>query len=437
MVRYSCSVTPHLNRFSNFLAVAMWNSSIREAVNHGYAQKALILFRQMKRNGAKPDNSTYPFVAKACAKLAHLLQSQIIHAHVVKSWFQSNIFVQTAMVDMYIKCGRLDDAYNLFDTMPVKDVASWNAMLLGFAQSGFLDRVFCLLHQMRFAGIRLDSVTVLALTHAILHTKSPKFLTCIHSLGIQIGINTDVSVASTLIAAYAKCGDLGSAEMVFNEVDAGLRSLVSWNSMIAAYAKFTRCIKAIHCYKRMLDDGFSPDVSTILNLLSSIVQPESLFQGLLIHSHGVKLGCDSDICVVNTLISMYSKCGDVDSARFLFDSTSDKTTVSWTVMISGYAEKGHMNEASALFNTMETAGEKPDLVTVLSLISGCGKTGQLELGKWIDSYAISKGLKDEVVVQNALIDIDHAGVNVYDMLDSLTLHSKQRQLTDSEENFAM
>ncbi|KAI4352274.1 hypothetical protein L6164_006543 [Bauhinia variegata] len=88
MVRYSCSVTPHLNPFSNLLAVAMWNSSIREAANHGYAQKALILFRQMKRSGAKPDNSTYPCVAKACAKLAHLLQSQIIHAHVVKSWFQ-------------------------------------------------------------------------------------------------------------------------------------------------------------------------------------------------------------------------------------------------------------------------------------------------------------------------------------------------------------
>ena len=102
---------------------------------------------------------------------------------------------------------------------------------------------------------------------------------------------------------------------------------------------------------------------------------------------------------------MYSKCGDVDSARFLFDSMSDRTCVSWTVMISGYAEKGDMNEALTLFTAMEAAGDIPDLVTMLSLISGCGQIGALELGKWIDNYSISNGLKDNLIICNAFIDM--------------------------------
>ncbi|XP_027367218.1 pentatricopeptide repeat-containing protein At4g19191, mitochondrial [Abrus precatorius] len=394
-------VTPCMNRFSNLT----WNSNIRQLVNHGHPQNALLLFRHMKRSGVSPNNSTFPFVAKACAILFNLINSQIIHAHVVKSRFQSNIYVQTAMVDMYVKCGHLQDAYNVFDAMPVRDIASWNAMLLGFAHSGFLTKLSCLLRQMRLSGIHPDSVTVLLLIDAILRERNLAFLGAVHSFGIRIGVCNDVSVANTLIAAYAKCDDLLSAEALFDEIESDLRSVVSWNSMISACANFEKHVKAVNYYKGMLDCGFCPDISTILNLLSSCVQSKALFHGLLIHPHGVQLGCDSDVCVVNTLICMYSKCGDVHSARFLFDGMSDRTCVSWTVMISGYAEKGYMSEALTLFNTMEATGDKPDLVTVLALISGCGQAGALELGKWIDNYSINKGLKDNVVVCNALIDM--------------------------------
>ncbi|KAI9117081.1 hypothetical protein K1719_012080 [Acacia pycnantha] len=405
MFRVRFSVTPHLNHFSNFCTICLWNSYIREAVNQGHAEKALVLCRQMKQNGIQPNNSTFPFVAKACAKLLDIKQSRIIHALVAKSWFQSNVFVQTAMVDMYIKCDQLEDAYNVFVEMPVRDVASWNAILLGFAQAGFLDRVSCLLHQMRISGTRPDSVTILALTHTVLITKDPRFVGLVHSFGIGMGTLIDVSVANTLIAAYAKCDDLVSAETLFDETDVDLRSVVSWNSMIAAYSNFAKHDQALCCYKEMLDGGFSPDTSTILNLLSSFVQPKALFQGMLIHSHGVHSGCDSDICVVNTLVSMYSKCGDIHSARFLFDAMPYRTCVSWTAMINGYVEKGYMDEGLTLFNKMETTSEKPDLVTVLALISGCGQTGAIELGRWLHTYSISKGLKDDVVVCNALIDM--------------------------------
>ncbi|EXB80834.1 hypothetical protein L484_020091 [Morus notabilis] len=360
----------------------------------------------MKQNGLQPDNFTFPFVAKACSKLSNLRFSQIIHTHVVKSPVCSDVFVQTAVVDMYLKCDRLSDAHGVFEKMPARDVAAWNSMIVGLAQLGFTNRVFCLFHRMRLAGIQLDSITIMGLTQAITsHSKNVELLKAIHSLGIRIGLEADISVANTWISAYAKCSDLDSAKVVFDGIDLDVRTVVSWNSMIAAYSNFEKSIDALNCYKRMLVDGYRPDSSTILGLLSSCAQPKALLQGASVHCHGIQLGCDSDIAVANTLISMYSRCGDIFAARLLFDCVSCRTCVTWNVMISGYADKGDLDEALELFDAMETAGEKPDLVTMLSVISGCSQTGSLEVGKWINGYAFSNGLRDNTIICNALIDM--------------------------------
>ncbi|PRQ48920.1 putative tetratricopeptide-like helical domain-containing protein [Rosa chinensis] len=392
-------------RFPKLSTAAAWNSIIRESVNQSHPQKVLLLFRQMKQNGLEPNNFTFPFLAKACAKLSNLKLSQTIHTHVVKSPFQSDIFVQTAILDMYVKCNQLGDAYNLFEKITMKDTASYNVMLMGFVQSGFLDKVLCLVHDMRFAGIQPDTITVMGLIQASLATKNLELVKSIHAFGIQIGIECDVSMANTWISAYSKCADLESAKSVFDRIDMGVRTVVSWNSMIAGYSNSNKFLDVLNVYKQMLSDGYRPDISTTLSVLSSCNEPNKLVQGMLIHCQGIQLGCDSDIFVINDLISMYSKCGDILSARFLFDGMHDRTCVSWTAMISGYAENGNLNEALELFHFMEAAGEKPDLVTVLSLISGCGHTGALDHGKWIHNYAFSNGLRDNTVVCNALIDM--------------------------------
>lgn len=120
------------------------------------------------------------------------------------------------MLDMYVKCDRLADAYILFERIPMRDVACWNVMLMGFAQLGFLDKVLRLFHEMRFARILPDTITVMGLTQASLETKNLALVKAIHAFGIQIGIDGDVSMANTWISAYSKCDDLSSAMAVFN-----------------------------------------------------------------------------------------------------------------------------------------------------------------------------------------------------------------------------
>jgi len=359
----------------------------------------------MRQTAVAPNKLTFPFVAKACAKISDLTQSQIVHAHILKSPFCSDIFVGTAVVDMYVKCDQLGLAYKVFEEMPERDVTLWNAMLLGLVQSGFVDRFSLLLRQMRVQGTAPDSVTMIGLTQYVTELKDLYLVKGAHAFTVRGGMLNDVSLANTLISAYSKCADLVSAEGIFHGLDVKLRTAVSWNSLIAGNALLENHHGTFSLYKHMCHDGLKPDISTFLSLLCSCLKPEALPCGQLVHSHVIQLGCDLDVTVANTLLNMYAKCGDIGSARHLFQNMAFRTCVSWTAMISGYAEKGELDEALTLFSDMQTAGKKPDVVTLLSLLSGCGQTGSLELGRWLDNYAHYNRLRDSVIVCNALIDM--------------------------------
>ncbi|CAH8354337.1 unnamed protein product [Eruca vesicaria subsp. sativa] len=391
-----------LNRYG-LSSVSARNSQIREAVNRNDPTESLLLFQEMKRQGFEPNNLTFPFVAKACAKLADITYAKMVHAHVIKSTFWSDVFVGTATVDMFVKCNRLDYACKVFDVMPERDATTWNAMLSGFCHSGHSDKVFSLFREMRLGEISPDSVTVMALIQSASCEKSLKLLKAVHGFGIRLGVDIQVTVANTWVSSYAKCNDLESAKLVFQGIDKSDRTVVSWNSMFKAYAVFGEVFDAFGLYQLMLCEEFKPDLSTFINLAASC---QTLIQGKLIHSQAVRIGTDQDTEVINTLISMYSKSGDISSGRLLFDVMSSRTCVSWTVMISGYTEKGDMDEALSLFHAMNKTGVSPDLVTLLSLISGCGRFGSLEIGRWVDARADTYGCKrDNVIVCNALIDM--------------------------------
>ncbi|KAI3814772.1 hypothetical protein L1987_14416 [Smallanthus sonchifolius] len=393
------------HQFSNLSVVSQWNHILREAVNQSQYQKTLILFHQMMQKGLQPNHLTLPIIAKACGKLNNIRYSEIIHGQIIKSPFATDLYVQTAMMDAYVKCDCMNIARKVFDRMPQRDIACWNALLLGLAQLGVGEQVLLMFRNMRVERVQPDSVTVIGVSQSIKGREGVWVLKAVHAFGIRIGVELDVSVSNTWVSSYAKVRDLDSAEKVFYGINPVFITVVSWNSMIAGYAYFHKYLKAISFYKKMLCDGFKPDLSTNLNLLSSISQHEALFHGSLIHCHGIKTGCDLDITILNTLISMYSKCNNLNAARQVFDNMMNKTCVSWTAMIGGYAEKGDLDEALTLFNSMEASGVKPDLVTILNLIGGCGETGALEIGKWVENYAVLNGFSNNLMVLNALIDM--------------------------------
>lgn len=404
----SCSATSGVlrRRISASPAVAAWNSGIKEAVDRGCSNGGLRLYNQMRRAGLRPDWLTFPFVVKACAKVADDGCARAVHGDVVKSPFCSDVFVQTALVDMYLKHRRLDCAAAVFGGMPERDVAAWNAMLMGFSQLGSLSRTLDSFLKMRLEGLVPDSITFMLLAQACAAEESLAAARCAHGLAIRAGAAGDVSVANTWISSYSRCGDLAAAESVFGEISPGDRTVVSWNSMIAGYARHGRPTEAAACFTEMRRlHGGPPEASAAVSLLSACALSAALPEGEAVHSLAIRGGLESDSTVGNALISLYAKCGDVGAARRCFDGMPERTPVSWSTMIDGYASRGAVVRALELFHAMEASKEKPDGFAVAAILSACGCSGALDLGRSISGYAVANGLDTEVIVRNALMDM--------------------------------
>ncbi|PKA49090.1 Pentatricopeptide repeat-containing protein [Apostasia shenzhenica] len=385
--------------------VASWNCAIRAAIGNGLHREALLIYRRMRQAGIQPDHLTFPFFLKACSRLSDIFLPGVIHTHILKCPLSSNVFVGTAMVDFYAKCQQIDHAQQLFDEMPLRDVAAWNALIMGLVDTGSHGRVFLLFKKMRLDERHPDSVTIIVLTRSCAQNKNVGVLKAVHSIGFASGLGVDLSVCNTWIAAYAKCDDLTSAESVFNEIPLSQRSVVSWNSIIAGCAYHGRSEKVSAYFQNMRDDDIKADLSTVLSLLSSFAHSEALIQGRIIHSLAIKAGFDLDITISNTLILLYSNCGDIIAARYCFDSMLERTSVSWTAVITGYVKALNLSEAMNLFHSMENSEVRADAITMISILSACSRTGSLEFGRSMERYSTSSGIAENDLVCNALIDM--------------------------------
>ncbi|KAF8404525.1 hypothetical protein HHK36_009410 [Tetracentron sinense] len=281
---------------------------------------------------------------------------------------------------MYVKCVNLEFAHSSFERMPEKDVASWNAMIMGFAQLGLLNRVSVLFCEMRFMGLKPDSITVIGLTQSSSNAKNLNMVKAIHCFGIQIGTGEDFSVTNTWIAAYAKCDDSGLAERVFHGIPTDLRTVVSWNSMIAGgYAKKGDVEEALALFYAMELAGHQPDMVTVVALLSACGQTGALDLGRWINKYAIANGFKESVIVCNALIDMYAKCGSINDAYGLFHTMPERTTVSWTTMIAGYALNGEFKEALNLFSHMVGSGLKPNHITFIAVLQACTHAEALEV----------------------------------------------------------
>ncbi|MED6119974.1 hypothetical protein PIB30_016775 [Stylosanthes scabra] len=131
-----------------------WNLMIRDSTNNGFFTETLNIYTSMVSHSAVHGNHfTYPLLLKACASLGSITHGTMIHAHVLRLGLQHDLFVQTALVDMYAKCTYVDSARHVFDEMAHRSVVSWNAMISAYSRGSLIDEALSLLKDMRVLGV--------------------------------------------------------------------------------------------------------------------------------------------------------------------------------------------------------------------------------------------------------------------------------------------
>lgn len=362
-----------------------WNAMISGYVSGDLNLEAFDQFIKMKKEGFTPNMYTFASVLKAVGKLADVSKGRAVHNYVKELGLESNGLVGTALIDMYSKCGCLDDARLVFamNFADCRENVPWNAMISGYSQGGYSKKAFEMLEQMCLTNVKLDVFTFASVLNAIAASKCLQFGKEVHAMIVKFGYDSRfISVSNALIDAYSKCGSLDDARRVFEKMEE--RDLVSWTTMVTAYAtNSVEVEKAISSFSQMRESGFTPNQFTCASVLVGISSLCLLESGRQVHGFLCKAGLDTYECVESALIDMYAKCGSIIDAENVFEGIfklKSPDVVSWTAIISGYAQHGFANKAVQTFNRMDELGIKANAVTLLSVLFACSHGGMVDEG---------------------------------------------------------
>ncbi|XP_057873381.1 pentatricopeptide repeat-containing protein DOT4, chloroplastic-like [Cryptomeria japonica] len=324
-----------------------WTVIIGGVAKQGQWHETLRLFHQMRGLGLQPNNFIIPSVLKACANLMSLQEGKDIHDYIVRNKLEIDLFVASALVDMYAKCGSLDCARQVFNKMPHRDLVAWNSMISGYAHNGQDAEALEIFNEMQREGLKPDLITW-----------------------------------NALIAGYSHTGKTAEAMKLFNQMQsAGMKpDTVSWTALIQGYTQSACSNKALELFCQMQQAGLKPNSVTVASVLPACANLVALGYSREIHCYMARNGFDSDVFAGSALVDTYGKCGCLGDAHRLFDKMHQRNTVSWNAIISAYTMHGHGEGALKLFYQMQHESIMPDHITFTSILSACSHAGLVDEG---------------------------------------------------------
>ncbi|XP_057436388.1 pentatricopeptide repeat-containing protein At3g12770 [Lotus japonicus] len=358
--------------------VFLWNAIIRGYSRSNLFRNTIEMYGLMRREGVDPDGFTFPYVLKACTELLDFRLSCLVHGQVIRYGFGPDVFVQNGLVAMYAKCGNIGMARVVFDGLNDRTVVSWTSIISGYAQNGEALEALRLFNQMRNTDVKLDWIALVSIVRAYGDVDDLEQGRSLHGCIIKMGFEDEPDLLISLTAFYAKCGQVIVARSFFDQMKTS--SVIMWNAMISGYAKNGHAEEAVDLFREMITRNIKPDSVTVRSAALASAQVGSLKLAQWMDDYVSKSEYASDIFVNTALIDMYAKCGNVESARIVFDRASEKDVIMWSAMIMGYGLHGQGWEAINLYHAMRQAGVCPNDVTFIGLLTACNHSGLVREG---------------------------------------------------------
>ncbi|KAK9191520.1 hypothetical protein WN943_020133 [Citrus x changshan-huyou] len=324
-----------------------WTTMITGLMQNGLEREAIDLFREMRLEGLAMDQFTFGSVLTACGGLLALEEGKQIHAFIIRNDHKDNVFVGSALVDMYCKCKSIKYAESVFRKMARKNVVSWTAMLVGYGQNGCSEEAVKIFCNMQRNGIEPDDFTLGSVISSCANLASLEEGTQFHGRSLVTGLISFITVSNALVTFYGKCGNIEDSHRLFNEMN--VRDEVSWTALVSGYAKFGKANETIDLFEKMLSHGLKPDEVTLIGVLSAcsragLVEKGRHFFEIMVKEYGIRPIHDHYTCMIDIL-----------------------------------SRAGRLEEAKSFINKMPFP---PDTIGWATLLSSCRIHGNVEIGKW-------------------------------------------------------
>lgn len=383
----------------------LWNAIIKSYSHGDDPKEAFVVFCLMLEKGVCVDDYSISLVLKACARLGLVKEGMQIHGLTRKLKSGLDVFLENSLIGLYMRCGCVGFSREVFDRMPKRDSVSYNSMINGYVKQGMVNSARELFDCMPIKEKNLISWNSMISGYAqledgikvarkLFHQMPDKdlvswnsmingFVKCgkledAHILFRRMPVRDPVSWAN-MIYGYAKLGSVHAARKLFDEMPK--RDVIACNAMMAGYAQNGYYKEALEIFYGMQGENiFFPDTATLLIVLSAIAQLGHLDEGVAMHCLIEEMRYCLDGKLGVSLIDMYSKCGSVDNAMWVFEDIKGKNVDHWNAMIGGLAIHGFGELAFELFMEMERVSVKPDDITFIGVLNACSHAGLMKEG---------------------------------------------------------
>ncbi|XP_048320484.2 pentatricopeptide repeat-containing protein At2g33680 [Ziziphus jujuba] len=356
-------------KFTNDRNSITWSAMVTGFSQSGDFQKALKLFSTMHFSGITPSEFTFVGIINACSDLGAVDEGKQMHGYSLKLGFESQIYIMTALVDMYAKCGNTIDARKGFDYLKEPDIVLWTSMIGGYVQNGENEEALSLYCRMQGEGIMPNELTMASILKACSSLAALEQGKQIHACSIKCGFGLEVPVGSALSNMYAKCGSLEDGNLVFRRMPT--RDIVSWNAMISGLSQNGHGIEALVLFEEMQLECTKPDHVTFVNVLSACSHMGLVDRGwgyfnMMFNDFGLVPKVEHYACMVDVL----SRAGKLNEAKDLIESaTMDHGMCLWRILLGGCRNyKNYELGAYAGEKLMELGSQESSAYVLLSSI---------------------------------------------------------------------
>lgn len=260
--------------------LVMWNVMVSCYVFNSLPQEAFRVFNSMRLDVVNGDEFTFSSLLSVISDdaLEYYDFGKQVHSLVLRQSFDSDVLVASALINMYAKSENIIDARRVFDEMSIRNVVAWNTMIVGFGNHGDGNEVMKLVKEMLREGFLPDELTISSIISSCGYASAITETLQVHAFAVKLSCQDFLSVANSLISAYSKCGSITSAFKCFELTSQP--DLVTWTSLIYAYAFHGLAEKSTEMFEKMLSYGIKPDRIAFLGVLSACAHCGLVTKGL-------------------------------------------------------------------------------------------------------------------------------------------------------------
>ncbi|QCD83944.1 structure-specific endonuclease subunit SLX1 [Vigna unguiculata] len=386
--------------------VVSWTTMISAYSNAKLNDRAMRLLVFMFRDGVMPNMFTFSSVLRACERLSDLKQ---LHSWIMKVGLESDVFVRSALIDVYSKLGELLEALSVFREMVTGDSVVWNSIIAAFAQHSDGDEALHLYKSMSRAGFRADQSTLTSILRACTSLSLLELGRQVHVLVLKF--DQDLILNNALLDMYCKCGSLEDAKFIFNRMTK--KDVISWSTMIAGLAQNGFSMEALNLFESMKVKGPKPNHITFIGILFACSHAGLVNEGWVYFRSMKNLyGVDPEREHYGCMLDLLGRAGKLDDMMCIRDSTmgaclifldelgslmtwlsSDSYThldvykrQHYGCMLDLLGRAGKLDDMVKLIHEMNC---EPDVVTWRTLLDACRARQNVDLA----TYAAKKILK--------------------------------------------